>query len=120
DVGEGIDVGGQGSPTVDVFLIEVGVREKARIPGIIAGGLGPVITVGLAAGGIIGVAEAQVPIPHGPFLEFSVAVLVIKIAETIAVNVLGHLDQPVMVDEGVDVDIGSVAGHWICVAGAAE
>jgi len=58
---------------------------------------------------IIGVAEAQVPIPDGFELDLAAAVLLQKGAVAEAVDVFRQLDEPMLIDEGIEVQVSGVA-----------
>src|SRR3989442_10178631 len=65
----------------------------------------PVPAVGLAALKVIGVAEREVPVPDRRRLDFSVTALMEEVTEAITVDLLGKLDDPMLIGKGVQIHV---------------
>ncbi len=104
----------QAEPAIGVAQPELGVLEQPAPVGVIALADQPVVPAGGApALEIVRVAEREVVVPGGAHIELAVAVLVHVRAQAKAVDVLGQLDDDVIVDEGADVDEFGVAADRV-------
>ena len=122
------DIGAQNAPAVGNLLPEIRIAWPVRVAGWSDDGIavdeaaepdvfngshafrlvGPIPAIGLAALKVVGVAEAQVPVPDRLRLHLPVAILAVVTAQAIPIDLLGELDNPVLIDERVDIDVGRV------------
>ena len=104
-------VGAQLAPSVHIPLSKVRILKKPPEPGVLPiVELGPVPSFGVEPVARVGIAKAQVPVPDRAHLQPAAAVLVVKGAEAKPIDILGELDQEVVVDERIRIDIGRVTG----------
>ena len=102
------------APTIGIPLLEIGVLEEALEPRIIrARNLRPIPALLLPSLQVVGVAKTQVPIPDRIHLELAPSILVQIVAQPIPIDVLRELDDPMIVDEGIHIDVGGVAPERI-------
>src|SRR5437867_2210182 len=74
---------------------------------------GDFVAIGARSAIIICVAEAEVPIPNWFELEFAAAIFVEENAVAKAIDVFGHLDEPMLVDERIDIEKGAIAAGGV-------
>ena len=120
-IGERKNIRPQLPPAINDALVEIRVLPQPAQPDVVrAAELREIPVVGQTAFEIVGVAPGEVPIPDRVHANLAPAILAHVVAQAVAVDVLGELDDPVLVHEGTRLDVFQVAVDRVAPVCAVE